>query len=329
MEKSIQSQKTRRTAVIIPNYNGMEYMENCLSSLFAGSRIPEIIVVDNGSGDGSRELIREKFPAVRLIELKENTGFSHAVNVGIREAETEFVFLLNNDTTVEKSCVEELERALESSPGLFSAGAKMINMKFPEKIDDAGDFYCALGWAFARGRDASTSKYQKNDRIFAACAGAALYRRELLLETGLFDEAHFAYLEDVDLGYRANIYGYRNVFASKAAVYHAGSATSGSRHNRFKVELSSKNSVYLVYKNMPFVQILINLPFLLAGFLLKYLFFAKKGLGPVYLNGLLKGIALSASEAGRERKVRFQWKRLPNYLWIQWELWAGIFRRIL
>ncbi len=329
MEKSIQSRRTDRTTVVIPNYNGIEYMENCLASLLEGSAIPEVIVVDNGSADGSCGLIRERFPAVRLIELGENTGFCHAVNVGIRKADTEFVFLLNNDTTVEKSCVEELEKALEASPKLFCAGAKMINMKFPEKIDDAGDFYCALGWAFARGRDEPASKYQRDERIFSACAGAALYRREYLLEIGLFDEAHFAYLEDVDAGYRANIHGFRNLLASKALVYHAGSATSGSRHNRFKVELSSRNSVYLVYKNMPVAQLLINLPFLLAGFFLKFLFFAGKGLGKVYLKGLLRGIRLALSGEGRKRKVRFRWKRLPNYLWIQWELWAGIFRRFL
>ena len=112
-------------------------------------------------------------------------------------------------------------------------------------------------------------------------------------------------------------------------MYHAGSATSGSRHNRFKVELSSRNSVYLVYKNMPFAQLLINLPFLLAGFFLKFLFFVGKGLGKVYLKGLLRGIRLALSGEGRKRKVRFRWKRLPNYLWIQWELWAGIFRQFL
>ena len=142
-----------RTTVVIPNYNGIQYIENCLKSLYAGRCRPVVIVVDNGSGDESRRLVKEKFPQVKLISLEENTGFCHAVNVGIREADTEFVFLLNNDTTVEEGCVEELEKALSVSENIFSAGAKMINMRFPEKIDDAGDFYCALGWAFARGKD--------------------------------------------------------------------------------------------------------------------------------------------------------------------------------
>lgn len=323
------SEGTVRTTVVIPNYNGIKYIEACLTSLYEGSRVPAVIVVDNASSDGSCELVRERFPQVRLIGLQENTGFSHAVNAGIREAKTEFVFLLNNDTTVEKSCVEELERALDTSPQLFSAGAKMINMKFPEKIDDAGDFYCALGWAFARGKDRPVSRYRKDGRIFSACAGAALYRREYLLKAGLFDEAHFAYLEDVDIGYRANLLGYRNLFAAKAVVYHAGSAASGSRHNAFKAELSARNSIYLICKNMPFLQILLNLPFLLAGFALKILFFTRKGMGGVYLKGLGKGFSLAFSGEGREKRVKFSPGRGPDYLWIQWELWIGIFRRIL
>lgn len=322
------TEKSCRTTVVIPNFNGMKYIEKCLNSLFRGSRIPAVIVVDNGSADGSCELVRDKFPGVKLIAFKENTGFCHAVNVGIEAAETEFVFLLNNDTSVDEKCVEELEKAMEGSPRLFSAGAKMINMRFPEKIDDAGDFYCAFGWAFARGKDKPAANYQKSGRIFAACGGAALYRTELLRKTGRFDEAHFAYLEDIDIGYRANIMGYRNVFAPGAIVYHAGSGVSGSRHNAFKVDLSSRNSVYLIYKNMPFLQVLINLPFLLAGFFIKFLFFMKKGMGKVYAKGIIKGLKLSFSGEGREKKVGFQIKRLPYYIWIQWELWIGIFRRI-
>ncbi len=318
-----------RTTVVIPNYNGIQYIENCLKSLYAGRCRPVVIVVDNGSGDESRRLVKEKFPQVKLISLEENTGFCHAVNVGIREADTEFVFLLNNDTTVEEGCVEELEKALSVSENIFSAGAKMINMRFPEKIDDAGDFYCALGWAFARGKDQPAEKYERGGRIFASCAGAAMYRRKALLELGVFDEAHFAYLEDIDVGYRANLMGFRNVFAPKAVVRHAGSAVSGSRHNAFKVDLSSRNSVYLIVKNMPFLQILLNLPFLLAGYLIKLLFFAGKGLGGAYLRGIGRGLRLSLSGEGRKRRVKFEWKRFPNYLWVQKELWAGMIRRVL
>ena len=317
------------TTVVIPNYNGIEYLKNCLDSLLKGTNVPEIIVVDNDSSDGSRELVTAEYPKVRLITFAENRGFDAAVNAGIKAADTEYVFLLNNDTVVAENCVEELEKAMENADRCFSVGAKMINMKFPGKIDDAGDFYCALGWAFARGKDKDVSGYQKPGRIFAACAGAAVYRRELFETVGYFDEEHFAYLEDIDIGYRANILGYRSEYAPKAVVYHAGSGFSGSRHNPFKVDLTARNSIYLIYKNMPVLQMILNLPFLLLGYLIKFLFFLKKGMGKVYLKGIAKGFRLSFSERGRKNKVKFKAKNLPHYLYIQWELWAGMVRRII
>lgn len=321
---------TMRTTVVIPNYNGINYIEACMDSLLASTIVPQIVVVDNASSDGSKELLVGKYgniQNIKLIFLSENTGFCHAVNTGIEASETEFVFLLNNDTVVHRECVRELERQISLREDIFSVGSKMINMHFSEKIDDAGDFYCALGWAFARGKDKDSASFNKEGRIFAACAGAALYRRNVFDKIGMFDEAHFAYLEDMDIGYRANIHGYRNVYAPKALVYHAGSAVSGSRHNKFKVDLSARNSIYLIYKNMPFFQILLNLPFLLIGYLIKSLFFVMKGMGGTYLKGLLKGFELSFSKHGHEKRQRFRWENLPNYVWIQWQLWANMVRR--
>ena len=172
--------------------------------------------------------------------------------------------------------------------------------------------------------------YKKDCEIFAACAGAAIYRRSLLSDeqVGLFDKEHFAYLEDIDIGYRAKIYGYRNWFAANAVVYHAGSATSGSRYNEFKTKLAARNSVYLIYKNMPFLQILINLPFLAAGFFIKTMFFIKKGLGKAYVSGLANGVRLSFSPEGRAHKQKFCAKRLANYCKIQLELWLNLVKLI-
>lgn len=318
-----------RTTVVIPNYNGIKYIENCLYSLEQGSVIPKIIVVDNGSVDGSLLLIKEKFPHVQIIEFAENTGFCKAVNAGIKAASTEYVLLLNNDTVADREMVRSLEAVLDAEPEAFSAAARMISLHDPEKLDSAGDFYCALGWAFSRGKDKPSESYMRSGRIFSACAGAALYRREVFDRIGYFDENHFAYLEDMDIGYRANIYGYYNKYAPDAIVYHAGSAVSGSRHNEFKVSLSSRNSVYLIYKNMPFLQIFLNLPFLVLGYLVKFLFFALKGMGGVYLKGIGKGISLSLSARGRKNKVKFSIKNLKSYIWIQLQLWLNLFRRVL
>ena len=315
-----------KSTVIIPNYNGIDYITDCLDSVLKNAPC-EIIVVDNASTDGSFELLQSQYgEKIRLIRHKKNTGFSYAVNSGIKAAGTPYVILLNNDTIADPDFVSELEKAIESNDKIFSAGAKMISMHDHDKIDDAGDFYCALGYAFARGKGLSPEKYDKPCDIFAACAGAAIYRKELLdKEIGLFDNTHFAYLEDIDVGYRAKIHGYRNIFAPKAMVLHAGSASSGSRYNEFKTRLTSRNSVYLIYKNTPALQLILNAPFLIAGFFVKTLFFTKKGLGKTYLTGLVNGVRLCRTEKAKNKKVRFNSKNLTHYIRIQLELWANMF----
>lgn len=317
------------TSVVIPNYNGIRYLKNCLLSLqkCEGEDF-EVIVVDNGSTDGSDLLPDSLKLNVRLIKLNENTGFAHAVNVGIREAKGEYVILLNNDTEVENGFVRKLTEALKKNRKAFSASAMMVDMNNREVLDGAGDYYCALGWAFAYGKGKKTEECDKGRKIFSSCAGACIYDKAKLEITGLFDELHFAYLEDVDLGYRARIAGFDNIYEPAAVVYHAGSGFSGSRYNEFKIKLSSRNSVYLILKNMPILQLIINLPFIVFGYLIKTLFFVLKGYGKVYLKGLLDGFKLYFSKEGHKNKVRFKLSNLKNYFIIEIELLVNIFRRL-
>ena len=326
MEKIDNGMEGCRSTIIIPNYNGMAYLENCLASL--RGEPARVIVVDNGSTDGSRELVQEKFPKVRLISLDRNYGFCRAVNRGMEASETTYVILLNNDTEAQPGFVKALEKAMDGDERVFSGAARMVRMDAPSRIDDAGDYYCALGWAFAAGRDKPAENYDAPREIFSACGGACIYRRRILQKIGMLDENHFAYLEDVDLGYRARLYGFRNLYVPGAVVRHAGSASSGSRYNAFKAELTARNSVYLAYKNMPPGQMLLNLPFLLAGFLIKQLFFLKKGLGKSWWKGLVKGIGLCRYPEEKKRRVRFDSERLPAYVRIQWELWRNIWYRV-
>lgn len=316
-----------KSTIIIPNYNGMQYIEACLNSL--KNEQAHIIVVDNGSSDGSYEMLCEKFPEVETLHFKNNTGFCKAVNAGIAMSDTEYVIFLNNDTEAEPGFVRELERIMDSDKNIFSASAKLISMYDRGKIDDAGDLYCALGWAFAVGKDRPEKNYRRARSIFAACGGAAIYRKRVFDEIGVLDENHFAYLEDIDLGYRAQIYGYRNVFAPRARVYHAGSGASGSRYNEFKVDLTAKNSIYIIYKNMPPAQIILNLPFLFLGFGIKTLFFIQKGLGSVYIKGLYKGFRLAASTEGRKNKVLYKREHFKSYCRIQLLLWENIIKRFI
>lgn len=322
-----------KTTVVIPNYNGIKYLENCIHKLSEARKQQafSILVVDNGSKDGSLEKAEEfeKQGILELISLPYNTGFCGAVNEGIRYCRTEYVLLLNNDTEVTPNFVAELERFMETHLQAFGVSSKMLSLKEPDIIDDCGDLYCALGWAFGLGKGKAAGCYNRDGEIFAPCGGASIYRKTVFDRIGLFDENHFAYLEDIDIGYRALIYGYHNYYCHSAVVYHAGSGFSGSRYNRFKIDLSAKNSIYLISKNMPLLQMILNLPFLLAGFCIKALFFALKGYGGVYLKGLWKGIVLSLSAEGRKKRVRFCPENLFHYVKIQIFLWWNMVRRII
>lgn len=314
----------QEVSVIIPNYNGIAYLDGVLASLEHQTiKDFEVIIVDNGSTDGSTSFIAGNYPWVHVIGLPDNYGFSKAVNEGIYASRAPYVLLLNNDTEVEPDFVEEMLSAIKRHKKAFSCSARMIQFFDRDRLDDAGNYYNALGWAFARGKGRDIHTYEKEEKIFAACAGAAIYRKKIFEKIGYFDEEHFAYLEDTDVGYRARIYGYENWYAPKAKVYHVGSGTSGSRYNQFKTRYSSRNNVYLIYKNMPILQVILNLPLLVCGFAIKILFFSLKGMGREYLAGIKNGMQISK----RDRKVPFSIKNLPNYAKIQIELWINILRR--
>ncbi len=313
--------------VVIPNYNGKKFLADCLDSLKKQTyRDFRVLVVDNGSTDGSCEFLRNNYPKVDVIELSENTGFANAVNVGIRESNGKYVFLLNNDTICDQGAIEALVKVLDKKARVFSVQAKMLKINEPHNIDDAGDFYSAMGWGFAQGKDKDNKLFSKRSNIMSACAGAAMYRKDYFDKIGLFDEAHFCYLEDIDVGYRARLYGYQNVMEPDAIVYHAGSGSSGSRYNAFKVELTAANNLYFMYKNWSAVQVIINLPLVLLGIIIKHAFYTKKGLGRAHLKGLSKGFSKIFKNS--DKRVRFVRGRFARSLALQLELWVNVVKRL-
>lgn len=323
---TVRMESIMKVTVVIPNYNGQKFIKTCLDALRLQSlREFETLVIDNASQDGSYEYVKEHYPEVKLIRLKKNYGFSAAVNKGITLSETPYVILLNNDTEVAPHFVEELVKAIEASEDIFSVSSKMINFTDRTVMDDAGDLYSIFGWGFQRGVGQPVENFTENDEIFSACAGAAIYRKKVFEEIGLFDLKHFAYLEDMDLGYRARIRGYRNLYCAKAIVYHVGSGTSGSKYNDFKVRLAARNNIYMIYKNMPFVQLALNMPFLALGFLVKYGFFKKLGFGEIYKEGLKEGL----EKMHTLQKVPYESRYLSNYIEIEKQLLygAGIYVR--
>ncbi len=313
-------QNTHGTSVtvVIPNYNGLRFMEPCMAALEKQNcKDFEILVVDNGSSDGSVEWLKShQYPT---IFLEENTGFSGAVNVGIKASKTPFVLLLNNDTEVEPDFIGEMIKAIRRSDKIFAVSSKMVQMYHKELMDDAGDMYSVLGWAYQRGVGRSSKGYNREREVFSACAGAAIYRRVVFEQIGYFDEMHFAYLEDIDVCYRAKIFGWHNRYCPTAVVYHVGSGTSGSKYNAFKVRLAARNNVYLNYKNMPLFQLLVNLLPITMGIIVKYGFFQKLGFGKEYLDGVKEGIKTRKKCA----KVAYFPEHMSNYLAIQWELICG------
>jgi len=304
-------------SIIIPNFNGEQFLKECLNSIKKQNFSHyEVIIVDNGSNDGSVEYLNENYDEFTLIQNQENLGFATAVNQGIKASNAEYVFLLNNDTELEVECVSKLLNCIDNDENIFGVSSKMIQNQDRNLIDDAGDEYTILGYTKKVGNNRSKELYKNKREIFSACAGAALYRRNIFDIIGYFDENFFAYMDDVDISYRARIYGFKCVYCPEAVVYHDVSATSGSKYNAFKIRLAARNNVYVPYKNMPWPQLILNLLFLILGFLIKYLVFLKKGHGNDYIAGLKEGL----TSLDKIDRIRYKNGRLANYLSIEWIL---------
>ena len=309
--------ETIQVSIIIPNFNGKQYLKDCLNSIKKQNfSLYEVIIIDNGSTDDSVEYIKDNYDEFTLIQNRENLGFATAVNQGIKASNAEYVFLLNNDTELEVECVSKLLNCIDKDETIFAVSSKMIQNQNRNLIDDAGDEYTILGFTQKVGNNRSTEFYQRKREIFSACAGAAIYRRNIFDIIGYFDENFFAYMEDLDISYRARIYGFKCVYCPEAVVYHHVSATSGSKYNTFKIRLAARNNVYVPYKNMPWPQLILNLLFLILGFLIKYLVFLKKGHGNDYIAGLKEGL----TSLDTIDRIRYKNGRLANYLSIEWIL---------
>ena len=308
-----------KVSVVTPNYNGEKFLKTFFNSLNEDSEcIGEVIIIDNGSSDNSKQYIKNNtfdFPVV-LIENEDNRGFAPAVNQGILKSRYDYIFSLNNDTEVKKGSIRELLNLIQSEDDIFSVQAKMLQYKNKELIDDAGDEYNLLAWTKKVGENHNSSEFIEVCEIFSSCAGAALYKKSILEELGMFDDNFFAYMEDVDLALRSKINGYRNLLCPQAIVYHIGSATSGSRYNEFKVRLAARNNVWVVYKNQPIPMKIVNFIFLFFGFLIKYLFFVKKGFGSTYLAGIKEGL----KSRNKISKTEFKSSNTKNYFKIEYRL---------
>jgi GT2 family glycosyltransferase len=229
----------------------MSWLAACLESL-ERQDFPEFhtIIVDNGSTDESVAFIKENYPHIEIVELAGNTGFANAANIGVERAASPYVALLNADTRVYPDWLSNLLQRIDDAPPEIAAiNSQLLRMDEPERIDDAGDELSWYGAATKRGHNQAAADFQEEQEIFSPCAAACLYRRDFLLLTGGFDAQFFAYLEDVDLGLRGRLLGYRYLYVPKAKVLHKGHGAS-LPHSRY-IEMITRNRLLLFAKNMP------------------------------------------------------------------------------
>jgi GT2 family glycosyltransferase len=216
-------------SVIIPNWNGVTLLRGCLESLREQTHPDyEIILADNASSDDSVDMVRREYPEVSVVQLQENLGYSGGVNAGLAAAKGDILALLNNDAEAAPTWLEELTAALDRHPDAGSVASKMLLYDRREVLNSAGDFIRIDGTPGNRGVwQPDDGRFDREEFVFGACGGAAAYRRPMLEQIGPFDEDMFMYCEDVDLAWRAQLAGWRCVYAPAAKVYHRLSATGG------------------------------------------------------------------------------------------------------
>jgi GT2 family glycosyltransferase len=299
-------------SVIIVNWNGKQHLNDCLSSLRRQTFTDfEIVMVDNGSTDDSVAYVQSSFPEVEIISLPINTGFSVGNNRGIQAAQGDYIALLNNDTEVDPHWLEELYRALESSPQVGFCASKILLFDQREILDSAGDYYSCYGAAGKIGRLKPDQKlYNQAKEVFGASGAAAIYRRSMLEEVGLLDEDFFMIYEDVDLSFRAQLMGYSCLYVPTARVYHKVNVSLGFMSNKY-IYYGHRNVEYVYLKNMPSPLLLEYLPIHILYTVLAFGFFAMKRKASIFIQSKVDAFK-SLSTVWRKRQKIQKTRRVSN-----------------
>jgi GT2 family glycosyltransferase len=295
-----------RVAVLVVNWNGGHLLTRCLESIGRQRRPPDhIVVVDNGSSDDSLERAAPLLGDVELIRLSSNVGFARANNIAAEAARRfDALALLNPDAVAEPGWLEALVGAMEREPTAAGFASRMLLASTPQYLDGAGDSYHVSGRAWRNGHRVPSSDWPARDvEVFAPCAAAALYRREAFDEVGGFDEEYFCYFEDVDLGFRLRLRGYRFLYVHAAVVRHVGSALSGYRSD-FAVYHGERNAVWTFVKDMPGPLLWLYLPQHIALNVAALLYYPWRGQGKVVLCAKLDALRGLRSILKRRKLVQ-------------------------
>jgi GT2 family glycosyltransferase len=290
-------------SVVVTNYNGRRYLHDCLSSLAAQTYGDfEVIVVDNGSSDGSVELIRENFSQVKVISNRENLYFAGGTNVGIRAAKGDFILTLNNDTKADSHLIEYLAKAMEADTGVGMCASKIL---FPDgRINSTGICISRSGAAWDRGMYApDCGQFDLEKEVFGPCAGAALYRKAMLDEIGFFDEDFFLFMEDVDLAFRARLAGWKCTYVPQAMVYHVHGGTAGVGTD-LAVYYVNRNVIWYVTKNFPISLLITSLPWILGRNLAVIPYYMVRGQGRTIIQSKIDAVMGLPRMLGKRSIIR-------------------------
>jgi len=270
--------------------------------------------VDNGSEDGSVDFVRLRYPEVNIMALSRNTGFCGGNNAALRQTESEYVALLNNDAVPHPLWLHHLVDALDGCREAGFAASRMLFRDSPSVVDRAGDAYTVAGAGLLRGRGMEAGRFARREWIFGACGGAAFYRMGMLRDVGWFDEDFFLLYEDVDLSFRAQLKGYRCLYVPEAVVYHAPGSTiqhdSGS-----SVYYGHRNLEWVFAKNMPVGLLAVTLPFHLLYVLSSFAYFAASGRIRDFLRAKRDALRGLGAMLGKRRRIQREKRVGSGYVW--------------
>jgi GT2 family glycosyltransferase len=311
-------------SIVIPNYNGLEHLVTCYASLKKQSlQDYTVILADNGSKDNSVSYTKEQFPGSAVIEIGYNSGFAKAVNDGIKYSmenlNDDFIFLLNNDIELAPDFLEIAVNSFKNKPDISILAVKMLNYFNRDTFDDCGDFIKSGGGSpLARGHgQKDTGQYDKPEYIFGACAGAAIYKKEIFENIGYFDEKFFAYYEDIDLSFRAQLAGYKCYYEPKAVCYHKRGGTSSVASHGFQTEMCERNLVLMRIKNYPLSTYILYQPLFFIARMKRYYSFLRYHSFTIFRRGLwgyLRGSFLLITRLPERFKIQKRKKVSNEYI---------------
>ena len=297
-------------SIIIVNWNGERFLHDCFNSL-SGQIFKdfEIIFVDNFSTDSSLPLAKRLSSHlnldVKFIGLDKNRGFAGWSNEGLKYSSRQYIALLNTDTVAEKDWLKNLVEAMGAHLDVGICASKLI-VAGENLIDSAGDGYSTFGHAFKRGEGSLPQDFSEQEHIFGACAGAALYRREMIKQIGLFDEDFFLIFEDTDLNFRTQLSGWKCLYVPKALVYHK---VGGSMKNLSDMAAyySVRNDKLVKIKNIPLPIIIFKMPGLILGEIIWFIYYIINGKFKFYLKAnidVLKSLPLYLKKRCEIKKLK-------------------------